>query len=874
MTDTIGRGVIEVSADASKLKVGIADAQRSLKGLGDSATKASKSASDSIDRYVKRLETQAAVQGKSTRETELYRLSLRGASTQQIAAANSALKLSEAYERGISIGNAAKRTMLAIGAAAVTGGIAAAVAFDRLVNSAAKFQDIAEKTGDSAENIASLSVAAATGGVQIETIASASAKLTKGLTGVDDESKAAGAALAALGINIEQFKALKPADQFEAIAKSLDGFQDGTEKTAVAMALFGKSGAELLPFLKELGKEGSRQVLLTEAQIALADEYADRQAKLRGEISLQAQAFAIGLIPTISKYQEILVGVFKDQENMAIGLGLFKGVADGTVAVFRTMIVGATLTAGAFQVLGKAIAGYYAVSEALLRLDIKGAKSIGQSFRDDVTNTIDVVDKFNKKLFDEAPKFADPRRLGPVGSIAEQAKAFEPGKPKIKFSGATKPDGGGSAKDTVAQEARAQLAFDLEQIRKGGDASLNTIANQLRLLEAQRAAALVEERAYYAQRNTLLNNNTAAQEAALQKELARLQAEQLLGKEKIDNDRKILDVQAKLAKVREDAATSVQVLAVQEAAAIKVLAQQYRDAEDAANDFLQTIRTSQARDLAGVGIGGAARDRLAGRAQIEDRFSDQRRALEKSRRDAEFNGSFGPDAQAKYDEELDRIRRFQTTALAEYEVFARKRSDLDTSFAAGASESIANYLEEVRNVASQSEALFTNAFKGMEDALVNFVKTGKLDFKSLADSIITDLIRIEARKVVSSAASGLAGLLGLGGSGTSIGSKFPAPSDFLAFANGGRPPVGVPSLVGERGPELFVPSQAGTIIPNNALGGGATVQQTITIDARGADAGVVPMIEAAMRRTKAETLAAVQANANRGGGFARSMGRA
>ena len=38
------------------------------------------------------------------------------------------------------------------------------------------------------------------------------------------------------------------------------------------------------------------------------------------------------------------------------------------------------------------------------------------------------------------------------------------------------------------------------------------------------------------------------------------------------------------------------------------------------------------------------------------------------------------------------------------------------------------------------------------------------------------------------------------------------------FADGGNPPVGVPSIVGERGPELFIPSTSGTIIPNNQLG--------------------------------------------------------
>jgi tape measure domain-containing protein len=41
----------------------------------------------------------------------------------------------------------------------------------------------------------------------------------------------------------------------------------------------------------------------------------------------------------------------------------------------------------------------------------------------------------------------------------------------------------------------------------------------------------------------------------------------------------------------------------------------------------------------------------------------------------------------------------------------------------------------------------------------------------------------------------------------------------LGFANGGRPPVGRPSIVGERGAELFVPDRAGTIIPNHELGG-------------------------------------------------------
>jgi TP901 family phage tail tape measure protein len=51
------------------------------------------------------------------------------------------------------------------------------------------------------------------------------------------------------------------------------------------------------------------------------------------------------------------------------------------------------------------------------------------------------------------------------------------------------------------------------------------------------------------------------------------------------------------------------------------------------------------------------------------------------------------------------------------------------------------------------------------------------------------------------------------------------------FANGGRPPVGRPSIVGERGPELFVPRSSGTIIPNKAMGGSTNV--VVNVDAKG-----------------------------------------
>ena len=73
--------------------------------------------------------------------------------------------------------------------------------------------------------------------------------------------------------------------------------------------------------------------------------------------------------------------------------------------------------------------------------------------------------------------------------------------------------------------------------------------------------------------------------------------------------------------------------------------------------------------------------------------------------------------------------------------------------------------------------------------------------------------------------------LGIGGLGTGggiIGSFFHA----LGFAGGGEPPVGQPSIVGENGPELFIPKNSGTIVPNGQFGAmGMNTNVTYNINA-------------------------------------------
>lgn len=107
-----------------------------------------------------------------------------------------------------------------------------------------------------------------------------------------------------------------------------------------------------------------------------------------------------------------------------------------------------------------------------------------------------------------------------------------------------------------------------------------------------------------------------------------------------------------------------------------------------------------------------------------------------------------------------------------------------------------------------------------------------------------------------------AGLAAFGGPGMTRGTPLSVPSSGVGSllprrlderAMGGPVAQGQPYLVGEKGPEIMVPSTAGKIIPNNKIGGGGpTSNVTYYIDATGADAAAVQRLEVAMQRNNAE----------------------
>ena len=118
-------------------------------------------------------------------------------------------------------------------------------------------------------------------------------------------------------------------------------------------------------------------------------------------------------------------------------------------------------------------------------------------------------------------------------------------------------------------------------------------------------------------------------------------------------------------------------------------------------------------------------------------------------------------------------------------------------------DTLKEYVTDLQQGGEDLQQVFINAFKGMEDALTNFVMTGKLKFKEFARSVIADIARMIAKQMMFNMISGFMNSLGGGGGlGMTQGKNMPSNPNFVGVgANipGGNPviaPSGVPGSQG------------------------------------------------------------------------------
>ena len=148
----------------------------------------------------------------------------------------------------------AQRSLLRFAsAAAVLGGASASL--KKFASDGAAVQDVANRLGASAGQIAALAHAAKMSGTSIEALEPAMYRLQRAIVEASEGSATAEAKFSKLGLAAEKLRGLTLTQQLQAIAEALAGISDPAERNARAIDIFGKAAGQLVPLLQE-GKDG------------------------------------------------------------------------------------------------------------------------------------------------------------------------------------------------------------------------------------------------------------------------------------------------------------------------------------------------------------------------------------------------------------------------------------------------------------------------------------------------------------------------------------------------------------------------------------------------------------------------------------------
>ena len=403
------------------------------------------------------------------------------------------------------------------------------------IDSADALDEMAQRTGIAVESLSLLVPAAELSAVSTEKFEAGLKKLATGMLEAATGSEASAQNFEALGVAVQnQDGTLRDSEQVLLdLADRFQAMPDGAEKAALAVDIFGKAGAEMIPFLNQ-GREGIG---------ALKQEAAELGLQLSADTAAQAGNFNDALdklkLATQSIGNQIIASLLPALNDMAGGMvesakqgGTLRVILDGIVLVLKTLALGAATVGKAFVALGEAIGAGVAAAVEALKGNTEGAKAIIADLKGNLVKRLDELASFRDSLFDpkpievKAPKIqADPELLQRL----------------------TKPKAVKPAQDTTGAQTtlmKAQLDAEFALLKDG-------LTRQQTALDAALEDRLVSVRDYYTQKTALEQREVDAEIARKQQELARSQQVATTGKS--ENDR--LRAKAEVAKAEADLIT-------------------------------------------------------------------------------------------------------------------------------------------------------------------------------------------------------------------------------------------------------------------------------------------------------------------------------
>jgi hypothetical protein len=253
-----------------------------------------------------------------------------------------------------------------------------------------QLEKTAQKVGVSVESLSALKYAAELSDVSFESLSQGMKKLAKNASGADEGAGAAANAFRLLGIETHNTAGgLRPTEQLLGdIADAFSHSADSADKTAIAIQLFGRAGADLIPFLNkgrtgiaELTAEATRLgVTMTGEDAKAGEEFADELKRINAAMAGVWNTIGKQLLP-------IMLELAKSIEQGLQQGGLLNGVfttmtvtVKGIISVFEAMAFNirsvAEGLAGLIDLLGKGLVGAYQAAKAALTGNFGEAKAI------------------------------------------------------------------------------------------------------------------------------------------------------------------------------------------------------------------------------------------------------------------------------------------------------------------------------------------------------------------------------------------------------------------------------------------------------------------------------------------------------------------
>lgn len=326
------------------------------------------------------------------------------------------------------------------------------------------------------------------------------------------------------------------------------------------------------------------------------------------------------------------------------------------------------------------------------------------------------------------------RRKAEAAGLVDEVRAIEERRAAAvaaiekKYAEKPKASGGSASRAAGLQGYKDDLLAEQAQINAA-----------TQMLRAQYSAREITAGEYYGRMRELVQKGTDAQAKSLERQIAFLQRQAVSGKEAIGVNRQVGDLEARLAKVRTEGAGVLQVLATEEAAAVKTRLNAiaaYGNALDASNQALQRQLSTQAQR---VGMGDREYEI---QQRINDAYADQADKL----RELQLQLNAGQIDQETFESERAQLLSKTLDRLQMIRDGYDELQQAEGSWLAGATAAWANYQQEAGNAARQMGDVVGSAIGGFEDAWVKFTTTGKLSFSDLTKSVLADLARIAARQ--------------------------------------------------------------------------------------------------------------------------------